>query len=83
MAKVYAPNKQYSGLSASVMFVKGVGETDNFHLLEWFESRGYEVEYEPEPKPEPVKEPEEPQTLQEPEPPAVEPTPEKSAKKGK
>lgn len=49
MAKVIAPNNQYTGLSASVMFVKGVGETDNEHLLQWFESRGYTVErQEPE-----------------------------------
>lgn len=44
MTKVYAPNKQYTGLSASVMFVNGVGETDEPHLLEWFESKGYSVE---------------------------------------
>lgn len=60
MAKVTAPNQQYNGLSATVMFVNGVGETDNQHLLDWFESRGYTVVYtEPEqeeeqtPKPEP------------------------------
>ncbi|BFH60743.1 hypothetical protein [Paenibacillus azoreducens] len=50
MAKVYAPNQQYSGLSAGVMFVNGVGETDNPHLLEWFESKGYEVEKDPDTK---------------------------------
>lgn len=49
MAKVIAPNQQYSGLSATVMFVNGVGETDDLHLLEWFKSRGYTVEHtEPE-----------------------------------
>ena len=42
--KVYAPNKQYTGTSASVSFCNGVGETDNPHLLEWFLSHGYEVE---------------------------------------
>ncbi|NGP62699.1 hypothetical protein FLT15_31815 [Paenibacillus thiaminolyticus] len=55
MPKVYAPNKQYSGLSAGVMFVNGIGETDNPHLLEWFEDKGYQVELpesEAEPKPE-------------------------------
>lgn len=44
MAKVIAPNRQYTGLSAGVMFVHGVGETDIEHLLEWFEEKGYTVE---------------------------------------
>lgn len=44
MAKVYAPNQQYTGASASVTFVNGVGETDNPHLLQWFEDRGYIIE---------------------------------------
>ncbi|MCY9760922.1 hypothetical protein M5X06_18740 [Paenibacillus alvei] len=47
MAKVIAPNKEYTGISAGVAFANGVGETDNPHLLEWFESKGYEVEKEP------------------------------------
>ncbi|BFH13526.1 hypothetical protein WJ0W_006207 [Paenibacillus melissococcoides] len=53
MAKVYAPNQQYTGVSASVPFVNGVGETDNPHLLRWFEDRGYFIE-----RSEPEKEPE-------------------------
>lgn len=44
MAKVIAPNRQYSGLSAGVMFTQGVGHTDNEHLLQWFEEKGYSVE---------------------------------------
>lgn len=44
MAKIYAPNKQYNGESASVVFVKGVGETEDAHLLEWFKDHGYDVE---------------------------------------
>ncbi|BFH66006.1 hypothetical protein J27TS7_08510 [Paenibacillus dendritiformis] len=44
MAKVYAPNQQYTGESASVPFVNGVGETDNPQLLQWFEDHGYTVE---------------------------------------
>lgn len=44
MAKVTAPNEQYNGLSATVMFVNGVGETDNENLLQWFEDKGYTVE---------------------------------------
>ncbi|GIP14391.1 hypothetical protein J40TS1_00330 [Paenibacillus montaniterrae] len=44
MAKVIAPNSQYTGLSASVMFVNGVGETNDAHLLQWFEEKGYTIE---------------------------------------
>ena len=43
MTKVYAPNKNYTGVSAGVNFVNGEGETDNKHLLEWFKSKGYGV----------------------------------------
>ena len=46
MAKVFTPLKDYNGISASVTFVNGVGETDNENLLEWFEERGYTVERE-------------------------------------
>lgn len=42
--KVYAPNKSYTGVSASVAFCNGVGETDNPRLLEWFQSHGYTVD---------------------------------------
>jgi phage antirepressor YoqD-like protein len=41
--KIYAPNKQANGVYASVMFVDGVGETDNPKLIEWFQSHGYKV----------------------------------------
>ncbi|GAA0230065.1 hypothetical protein [Metaclostridioides mangenotii] len=44
MAKVLAPNKQYTGLSASVGFVNGVGETEDKDLLKWFKAHGYEIE---------------------------------------
>lgn len=44
--KIYAPNKQYTGVSASVFFVNGVGETDNQHLIAWFKEHGYRVEDE-------------------------------------
>ncbi|MGF9913732.1 hypothetical protein ABEX47_03355 [Paenibacillus ehimensis] len=46
MAKIYAPNTQYTGLSASVMFINGVGETSDPNLLEWFRDHGYIVEEE-------------------------------------
>lgn len=89
MAKVIAPNQQYNGLSATVMFVDGVGETDNQHLLDWFKSKGYSVEY-PEPEPEEEQTPK-PEQSPEPEPPVDDlpeetevPEPEpKPAKKGK
>lgn len=44
MPKVYAPNKQYNGISASVPFVDGVGDTEDPYLLEWFEQNGYTIE---------------------------------------
>ena len=50
MAKVYAPLQGYNGISASVEFVNGVGETDNENLLEWFEEKGYTVERDEKPK---------------------------------
>ncbi|WP_036709362.1 hypothetical protein [Paenibacillus pinihumi] len=83
MAKVIAPNSQYTGLSASVMFVKGVGETDDEYLLGWFEEKGYTVERsEPEFGLSPEDPPEgDPPADPEPEVPAAEP--EKSTKKGK
>lgn len=43
MAKIIAPNKKYTGISASVNFVNGVGETDDPRLIAWFKSKGYEV----------------------------------------
>lgn len=42
--KIYAPNKQANGVYASVMFVDGVGETDNPRLIEWFRNHGYRLE---------------------------------------
>lgn len=44
MAKIICPNKQYTGVSASVAFANGVGETNDPRLIEWFKSRGYTVE---------------------------------------
>lgn len=44
MAKIVAPNKEYTGLSASVYFCKGEGQTDKPELIEWFKKHGYEVE---------------------------------------
>jgi hypothetical protein len=44
MAKIYSPNKQYTGISAGVVFSQGVGETTNEYLIDWFKKRGYDVE---------------------------------------
>lgn len=43
MAQIIAPNKNYTGESASVTFVKGVGETSDAYLIEWFKEHGYTV----------------------------------------
>lgn len=43
MAQIIAPNKDYTGESASVTFVKGVGETSDAYLIEWFKTHGYTV----------------------------------------
>lgn len=58
MAQIIAPNKDYNGESASVTFVKGVGETSDAYLIEWFKEHGYTViddgaaEVQPEVQPE-------------------------------
>lgn len=43
MAKILAPNKQYTGVSASVPFCNGIGTTDKPELKEWFKKHGYQV----------------------------------------
>lgn len=43
MAQIIAPNKDYNGESASVTFVKGVGETSDAYLIKWFKEHGYTV----------------------------------------
>lgn len=48
MAKILTPNKDYSGISASVPFINGVGYTDDEDLISWFEEHGYGVEIEVE-----------------------------------
>lgn len=54
MAKIYSPNKEYTGVSASISFEKGVGVTDNPYLISWFKEQGYTIENE-EKKKTPVK----------------------------
>lgn len=41
--KILAPNKSYTGVSASVTFCNGVGYTENKRLVEWFIDKGYKV----------------------------------------
>lgn len=43
MAQIIAPNKDYTGESASVTFIKGAGETSDAYLIEWFRTHGYTV----------------------------------------
>jgi hypothetical protein len=43
MAKIYCKNKNFNGISASVNFVNGVGETKVSHLIFWFKENGYTV----------------------------------------
>ena len=40
MAKIYAPVKDYNGISAGVSFRDGVGEISSPHLLKWFREIG-------------------------------------------
>lgn len=42
--KIYSPNKEYTGVSASVPFCNGAGETNDPHLIQWFKDHGYKVE---------------------------------------
>jgi hypothetical protein len=46
MAKIVCPNKQYNGISASVSFINGIGETYKTHLIDWFREHGYRIEDE-------------------------------------
>ena len=46
MAKIIAPNKEYTGVSASIPFCKGEAHTDDPHLIKWFKAHGYKVEEE-------------------------------------
>lgn len=43
MAKIIAPNKEYTGISASVSFCRGIGETKKLELIEWFKNHGYQI----------------------------------------
>ena len=44
MAKVFAPNKEYAGVSAGVSFYGGEAHTDDPYLISWFRGHGYKIE---------------------------------------
>lgn len=46
MATIKSPNPKFTGVSASLHFVKGEAKTDDAWLKEWFKRRGYTVEEE-------------------------------------
>lgn len=54
MARILTPNKDYTGVSAGVVFEKGEGHTDDSYLISWFREHGYEVEETPESPAEPA-----------------------------
>lgn len=62
MAQIIAPNKDYNGESASVTFVKGVGETSDAYLIEWFRTHGYTVTEDEATEVQPVASEEDPAT---------------------
>lgn len=43
MAVIYAPNEKYTGVSATVPFAAGKGETEDPALIAWFKAHGYRV----------------------------------------
>ena len=46
MATIKSPVGNYGGVTASIQFKNGVGQTDDPHLLDWFREHGYTVEEE-------------------------------------
>ena len=50
MAKIQAPNREYTGLSAGVPFINGEASTEDQYLIAWFRSHGYTVEEDEKPK---------------------------------
>lgn len=84
MAKIIAPNRSYSGISAGVVFYDGEGQCEDVRLLDWFEVHGYQVIYADKPHDskteESIEEKAEEKIEQEAEEPKVE---EKPKKKGK
>ncbi len=42
--KITAPNRGYNGITAGVLFQAGIGHTEDEKNLNWFCSKGYDVE---------------------------------------
>lgn len=84
MAKIIAPNRSYSGISAGVVFYDGEGQCEDARLLDWFEVRGYKVIHEEKPRDskteESIEEKAEEKIEQEAEEPKVEKKPKKKGK---
>lgn len=84
MAKIIAPNQNYSGISAGVVFYDGEGQCEDARLLDWFEVRGYQVIYADKPHDskteESIEEKAEEKIEQEAEEPKVEKKPKKKGK---
>lgn len=55
MAIIRTKVPNFNGYRASVLFVNGVGRTNDTRLIEWFDSHGYTVETEATTKVEPPK----------------------------
>lgn len=43
MTEIYAPNKDYTGIVAGVVFNEGMGETNDKRLINWFQEKGYKI----------------------------------------
>lgn len=41
--KILSPNRSYTGISAGVDFLRGVGETNDPNLIDWFKEHGYSI----------------------------------------
>ncbi|PAD67025.1 hypothetical protein CHH83_20880 [Bacillus sp. 7586-K] len=59
MPIIKSPNPQYTGVSASLSFVKGEAKTEDPWLIDWFKNKGYEVIEEEKEKQSPVSLPNE------------------------
>lgn len=47
MATLRAPNPKYTGITAGVTFVRGLGHTTDTNRIDWLVAHGYVVESEP------------------------------------
>nr|DAJ70586.1 MAG TPA: HeH/LEM domain [Caudoviricetes sp.] len=43
MARIYAKDNKYNGISAGINFVNGVGVSTDSRLISWFEENGYHI----------------------------------------